>query len=455
MCHSYLSTDVSSKKHQWPLSRLLLSYVPLRYVQLNYALLSFVLFNLMLLSFDTFALDLQQAEQLAVQSDPSIESFKATSRSFTDESIADDTLPDPMLRFGAVNVPVDTFDLDQEQMTQIKLGIQQDFPRGDVLSIKQKQSQHLSRAAMSMADDTQHRIIRDVRETYLNLYYEVSAYKVIRETRKLFSELVKITESNYAAGRVNQQDVVLAGLELARLDDRTTKVKSNEERYRANLAQWIGDVAWNDISMNFPVLPELPERVALNQVIPQHPLIRAQSENINASKQMTEMARQEYKPGWSLLVDYGFRSGNNLDGSERADFATAIVSLDIPLFTGNRQDKTVAANEKKISAARYNKDDQLRKLKQYYEWNKHAWIRLGERQQLYKNSLLSAAKNNSTAALNAYQSGVSEFNTLMRAQITELDVRLEDLRIRVDRTVAQAKILYVTGDAVGENNEEN
>jgi len=403
-----------------------------------------------LISGNAFALNLKQAEQLAIQSDPSIESFKATSLSFVDESVADGTLPDPKLRLGAVNVPVDTFDLEQEQMTQLKLGIQQDFPRGDVRSIKQQQSQYLSRAALSMADDVQLKILRDVRETYLNLFYEISAYKIIRETRKLFSELVKITESNYAAGRVNQQDVVLAGLELSRLDDRSTKIQSREETYRASLSQWIGDVAWHDINSIFPDLPALPEEVDLNQVIPQHPLIRAESAKVNASKQMTEMARQEYKPGWSLLVDYGFRSGNNPDGTERSDFATAIVSLDVPLFTGNRQDKTVSASEQKISAARYSKDDQLRKLKQFYDKNRHLWLRLEERELLYKNSLLTAAKNNTKASLKAYQSGVSEFNTLMRAQITELDVRLEDLRVRVDRAVAQAKILYIIGDPENE-----
>ena len=400
---------------------------------------------------NSYALNLKQAEQLAIQSDPAIESLKATSRSFDDESIADDTLPNPKLRLGAVNVPVDSFDLQQEQMTQIKVGIQQDFPRGDVLSIKQQQSRYLSKAALSMADDVQLKTLRDVRETYLNLYYEVSAYQIIRETRKLFSELVKITESNYAAGRVNQQDVVLAGLELSRLDDRSTKIQAMEEGYRANLAQWIGDIAWNDISMAFPVLPELPEQVDLNQLIPKHPLIRAQSAKVDASKQMTEMARQEYKPGWSLLVDYGFRSGNNPDGTERADFATAIVSLDVPLFTGQRQDKTVSSNQQKISAARYAKDDQLRKLKQFYEKNNHLWLRLGEREQLYANSLLTAAKNNSKASLKAYQSGVSEFNTLMRAEITELDVRLEDLRVRIDRAAAQARLLYITGDTRDES----
>jgi outer membrane protein TolC len=404
----------------------------------------------MLLCSNTFAIDLKQAEQLAIQSDPSIESYRATSLSFIDESVADDTLPDPKLLLGAVNVPVDSFDMEQEQMTQLKVGIKQDFPRGDVLSIKQQQSLYLSRAAKSMADDAQRKIIRDVREAYLNLYYEISAYQVIRETRKLFSELVKITESNYASGRVNQQDVVLAGLELSRLDDRSTKIQAEEESHRAILSQWIGDVAWDGISDDFPELPALPEEVDLNRVIPQHPLIRAESAKVDASKQMTEMARQEYKPGWSLLLDYGYRSGNNPDGSERSDFASAIVSLDVPLFTGNRQDKTVSANEKKISAARYSKDDQLRKLKQLYEKNRHLWQRLGEREQLYKNSLLTAARNNTKASLKAYQSGVTEFNTLMRAQITELDVRLEDLRIRVDRAVAQARILYITGDPENE-----
>ena len=431
------------------------SLVHLRVTSTHHNRLLMVLFlSMMLLANNVFALNLQQAEHLAVQADPAIEKFKATSLSYANASIADDTLPDPKLRLGAVNVPVDTFDLEQEQMTQLKIGVQQDFPRGNSLALKQQQSQFLSRSALASADDASLQIIRDVRESYLNLYYEISAYQIIRETRHLFSELARITESNYAAGRVNQQDVVLAGLELSRLDDRSTKIQTSEEMHRARLSQWIGDIAWNTISAEYPVLPDLPEDIDLNQIIPQHPLVRAENENVNASKQMTEMARQEYKPGWSLLIDYGYRSGNNPDGSERADFATALVSMDVPLFTANRQDKTVASNEQKIAAARYVKDDRLRQLKQMYDKNMHLWQRLGEREELYKTSLLTAATNNSKVALNAYQSGVSEFNTLMRARITELDVRLEDLRIRVDRLIAQTQLLYVVGDSSGENKNE-
>ena len=74
------------------------------------------------------------------------------------------------------------------------------------------------------------------------------------------------------------------------------------------------------------------------------------------------------------------------------------------------------------------------------------WLRLGERADLYSNQLLGEASSNAQASLNAYQSGVTEFTSLMRARITDLDVRLEELRVRVDRAKAQASLLYLAGE---------
>lgn len=400
-----------------------------------------------LLPSTSHALSLKQAEQIALESDPIINSHRARSRSFDEEAVSSGSLPDPKLLLGAANVPVDTFDLSQEPMTQLKVGVKQEFPRGRSLELNQKQAQWMSRSALAQAEDARQKVLSDVRQAYLNLYYEVSALYIVTETRKLFSKLVNITESNYAAGRVNQQDVVLASLELSRLDDRSAKIRGMEESYRAELAQWIGELAWQPIEDSFPELPEMPTAIDINQVIASHPLIQAQSARVNATQTNTDIAKQDYKPGWSASLDYGFRSGNNADGSSRADFATALVSLDIPLFTSNRQDKNVAASLEKTNAARYEKDDKLRQLKRMYEKDLHLWQRLGERAELYRNSLLSSAQNNTRASLNAYQSGVTEFNTLMRAQITELDVRLEDLRVRVDRAITQARLLYITGES--------
>ena len=393
------------------------------------------------------AISLQQAEQMALQADPVINSHMATSRSYDQEATANGTLPDPKLRLGMFNVPLDSFSTTEDPSTQLRIGVQQEFPRGDTTDLKQQQSKWLAQAALAEANDEKLKLLLNVRDVYLNLYYEIRAGIIVNETRKLFAKLVKITEDQYAAGRVNQQDVIRADLELSRLDDRATKIRANEDEYRAQLAQWLGDVAWRDIDDSLPMLPDVQDRVDINEVLTRHPAVIAQTARVEASKTMIEVTRQDYKPGVGAFVEYRKRFGENSDGSDRSDMMAAMVTVDIPLFTENRQDRNVAAREERARAARYSRDDTLRVLKRKLEKDRAVYKRLGERELLYKNKLISSASSNAKASLNAYQSGVTEFTTLMRAGITELDVRLENLRIKVDRLRTRARLLYITGDS--------
>ena len=393
------------------------------------------------------ALSLAQAEQLALEADPLIKRYSASSRSHDAESSANATLPDPKLRLGMFNVPLDSFSTTEDPSTQLRIGIQQEFPRGDTTDLKQQQSKWLAQAAMAQANDEKLKLLMNVRDAYLNLYYEIKAGNIVNETRQLFVKLAKITEDQYAAGRVNQQDVIRADLELSRLEDRATKIQGNEDEYRAYLAQWVGDIAWQDIDSDFPVLPEVPDNVDINELLTQHPSVMAETAKVEASRTMIEVTRQDYKPGVGAFVEYRKRFGENADGSDRSDMMAAMVTVDIPLFTENRQDKNVAAREESANAARYSRDDRLRVLKRKLEKDRAIYRRLGERELIYKNKLVSSAANNAEASLNAYQSGVTEFTTLMRAGITELDVRLENLRIKVDRLRTQARLLYITGDS--------
>jgi len=393
-----------------------------------------------------FSLSLQQAEELALVADPVIKRHRASSRSYDAESIANGTLPDPKLRLGMFNVPLDSFSTSEDPSTQLRIGLQQEFPRGNSAELKQQQTKWLSQAATARAEDEKLKLLMNVRDTYLNLYYQIRAGSIVNESRELFVKLVRITEDQYAAGRANQQDVIHADLELSRLDDRATKIQSNEDEYRADLAQWVGDIAWNDIDINFPVLPDVPDNIEINQLLTQHPSIMAETAKVEASRMLVEVSRQDYKPGVGAFVEYRKRFGENIDGSDRADMMAAMVTVDIPLFTENRQDKNVVAHEESANAARYSRDDNLRVLKRMLDKDRAIYKRLGERELLYKSKLINSAVRNAEASLNAYQSGVTEFTTLMRARITELDVRLDNLRIKVDRLRAQARLLYVTGE---------
>ncbi len=399
----------------------------------------------LLVSFNANSLTLQQAEQRALSSDPVVKSYQASSRAFSEKSIADDTLPDPKLRLGMFNLPVNTLSTTQQPTTQLRVGLQQAFPKGDSLKYKQQQSRWLSRASLARADDENLRITRDLRDTFLNLYYEIAAVKIIKDSRVLFKDLVKITEAHYAIGRVNQQDVLRADLELSRLDDRIAQARGEENEYRAVLAQWIGDMAYQPISKKFPQLPKLPDTSDINKILTRHPAVEMDAFKVKADNSLVDLARQDYKPGINAFVEYRKRFGNNPNGSSRPDMVAAMVTLDIPLFTKNRQDKNVAASIEKTDAAQYKLDDKLRDMKRRLEKNLAAYKRLNARHKIYADSLLQSAKNNAEASLNAYQSGVTEFTTLMRSRITELDVKLADMRVSVDRARAKARLLYITG----------
>ena len=392
------------------------------------------------------ALSLQQAEQIALQNDPAVAGLMARADAHQQQSIAEDTLPDPQLRLGMFNLPTDTFDIEQEPSTQLRVGVQQMFPRGDSLKISGEQQKLKAESTRYLAQDARLRVLRDMRVAFLNLYYETQATSVIRDSRGLFRQLVRITEDRYASGRANQQDVIRASLELSRLDDRYTRILGMQDQYRAELTQWLGDSAQQELDDVFPVLPDLPALDDPGAVITRHPLIRAEHASVDAEKKHVDMAKQEYSPGVSAFFEYRERFGENNDGSDRSDMMAAMVTMDIPLFTGDRQDRKVAASEGRVNAARYALDDRLRNLKQQLDRYLAAYQRAEQRELHYQDTLLDTAKQNSRAALNAYQSGVSEFTGLMRAQMTELDVRLEALRIQVDKAIAQAQLLYISGD---------
>jgi len=85
-------------------------------------------------------LTLEDVEQIALSRDFLVESFIDKSNSLQQESIALNTLPDPKLKLGLLNYPVDTFKANQEPMTQKKIGIIQMFPKGNSLGIKSERA---------------------------------------------------------------------------------------------------------------------------------------------------------------------------------------------------------------------------------------------------------------------------------------------------------------------------
>ncbi len=392
-------------------------------------------------------LALAEAERLALERDAVLAALKAEARALREAAVADGTLPDPRLKLGAMSVPVDTFDLDQEPMTQLQVGVQQMFPPGDTLAIRSRRTARLAAAREAAVAERIRRVRRDVRADWLETFYWDAAERVVRESRELFRQLVNITQAHYAAGRQNQQDVTRAQLELGLLDDREIRIQTMRERQRARLAKWIGgEHAGRPLTPGIPPLPGPPARADIAAVLGEHPVLKVADARVAAAEDSVALARQAYRPGWMLDVTYGFRDGRNPNGTERSDFVSAMVSLDLPLFTGNRQDRRVAAARRRLDAATDTRVERRRELVRMLEADYAAWTRLTERVDYYARHLVPKAAENAAAALHAYQSDTGDFTQLMRARITELETRLQYVRLHVDHIKAQARLLYLAGE---------
>jgi outer membrane protein TolC len=391
-------------------------------------------------------LTLEEAERLALETDYSLQAIDARSQSMSELAIAAEQLPDPKLKFGVVNLPTDSFNLGQEAMTQVLVGLKQEFPRGHTRALSSARVKKGVERNDQEALDRRAQILLAVREQFTEILLQSKRAGILEQSLATFSDLAQITEDYYATGRAQQQDVIQAALELSRVKERLSSIRQRGDQARARLAERIGPVAWNELEQGWPRIEQPKPGHEIIEGLASHPRLRAWQHEIARSETGEEIARQRYKPGFAVDVAYGGRGGTNFDGSSRSDLMSVMVTMDVPLFTSNRQDRVVAARVAETSATRFARDDAYRTLKSQVEFNAAALNRELERLNLYETTLLPQAEFNAEAAYEAYRDAVDDLTTLMRARISEYELRLDHASLESDELKTRARLLYLQGE---------
>lgn len=391
-------------------------------------------------------LTLIEAEHLAINTSPELQRFQANSHALHQQSIADGQLQDPQLVAGVSNLPTNSFSFTQEDMTMEPLSVQQTFARGHSLLMKSRQTNALATAEQKKSQEQTLTLLRNVRETWLDLYYSTQAIKVYRNSHLLYKNLLKVSESQYSVGKVNQSDVIQMQLELSKLNDQIIQAEQERSVLLAQLGRWIGDKqASRHLALTIPSWPNPLPLNKLRILIQQHPILTIDAANIEAARHEVGYAKEQYKPGWNLNVGYAKRQGNFADGMRRPDFVAAQVIVDLPFFTANRQDKQLSASYHRLTATKLEQQTHYRDLLQVVNTQYVIWKRLSQRESLYKNELIPEAKQNATASLLAYQNSSTDLTPVLRAYINEINVQLEQLQIQVQHAKVRVALLYYEG----------
>ena len=391
-------------------------------------------------------LSLDDAQSIALERDLEIARLDARREAMGERAVAAAQLPDPGVKLGLMSLPVDSFALDQEPMTQMVVGAQQMFPAGETRSLRKEQILVQSQVQTAMADDRRRQVAAQLRRLWIELAYKEKAARVQSSQLELYQGLSDTVETRYTTGRGGQQELVRVGLEQNLLQENLIGLKRDSAALRSNLSEWIGEAAFGELDLDGFVLPELPAQDSLAPRIADNPMVLADQVQMEASQVGEQLANQRYKPDWGVEVSYGFRDGVDPMGVSRPDFFSAMVMFSVPMFTGDRQDRMVAAAEADTRAALSQVKNRQRTLLARVQAAYERYNAQQEMLALYRDEVLPAARSNVTATLNAYQGQRVSFDEYIRAENMALEKTLRAARLSADSLAAQAEILYLVGD---------
>jgi len=388
-------------------------------------------------------LTIAEAEDLALASEPGQLALVAQAEAMQERAVAAGQLPDPVLRVGLVNVPINSGGFSTEGMTQAQLGLRQSFPRGRAQGAVQYRARadEFSEGASARRRD----VLEAVRVAWLEAYYSQQAQDLLSKSRPFFADLVTITRSGYAVGRKTQYDVLRAELELSRLDDRLIETSRAKTEAQAALSRWLGQEAYRSLAMTLPAWRKPPVLQNLQQELVSHPLIAAAKAGVQAQQAAVRIAEEDKKPGWAIDLGYGYREGFMPDGTPRSDFVSLSVSVGLPFFSENRQDRKLAAALSQRRAAQQSQAELTARLDSELVAEYGRWTDLTRRLSLYETRVLEQSRGQAKAALLAYQSDAGDFSDVMRGYIDDLNTRLEHIRLQVERAQSYATLANLGG----------
>ncbi|WDD98652.1 TolC family protein [Thalassomonas actiniarum] len=429
-----------------------------------------------------------QTIKQALANDPWLNASRYKQSSLESMSRFSATLPDPKVSLALANLGTDKFDLEQEAMTQLKVGVSQMFPRGDSLQIKQQQLNIQSQQHPLQRRDREAKVTVTAGSLWLDAYLAQESIALIEKNYALFEQLSDVAQASYssALGKTRQQDIVRSQLELTRLEDRLVQLKQQQLVYQQKLTQWLlayqeepglnqafdqadfpGGFSSGVISLD-KEMPELDllraELLNTEQQIPAqqlarelmaHPVLAVFDKKILAADQGIKLAKQSYLPEWGVNASYGLR-GDDAMGNNRADLFSVGVTFDLPLFTENRQDQLVKAQVLKSEAIKTEKLLLLRQLMSAFYAGKAKLKRLEQRNRLYLDELLPQIHLQAEASLTAYTSDDGDFAEVVRARIAELNAEIDALAIRVgiEKTILELNYLFINAVAARQSHSQ-
>ncbi|MGR5325238.1 TolC family protein [Vibrio sp. DNB22_17_1] len=399
---------------------------------------------------------LTQLINVALSNDGNRQQYSAQSTAMRETGIASSTLMDPKLKVGFGGLPVDSFKFDEDPMTNISVGLMQQFERGSTLDLQQKKANQQADGLGLQVHARELEVANSMTQLWLELGYQQQAEQILRENRKLMKEMESFIQTNYSIGKSEAQDLLNSQLQVSKLDEKLQANAQMQRRLISQLSEWLGSdwlaneqalhasnqLNWDTLNNK---LASSLDSTKHYQQLRQHPMVKMADVSISTNKTQVEIAEQAYNPQFGVEVMYAYRQVNNMKGEPASDLVSAYLTMDIPLFTGDRQDRNLAAAQYQVGAAQSQKDTLLTQMNAKVNTLLVDRGNLTQRLERYQSTLLPQAKARIQAVERGYQNNTAQFNDVISATTDELALQLEQQRLLTDLNIANSNLATLLG----------
>ncbi|NIO42882.1 MAG: TolC family protein [Burkholderiales bacterium] len=394
---------------------------------------------------------LDEAVAIALQNNPDVAGLQAQAAAMSAVPSQAGALPDPVLSLNAMNLPTDSFDFDQEPMTQLQVALSQSFPFPGKRKLRREAKEHEAQAAQDILAERRTALTGQVRNAWWQMMGLDRSLEIVDQNQALMRDFVEIAETKFKVGRGLQQDVLLAQLELSRLLDRELRLQGLRGSVQAELNAMLDRPA--DWAIKLPRtppntdLPDLPtEKQLLQQAGNERPLIDVQRDLVEAAQKRLDLARRDYYPDFKLGLGYGNRQGfDAFRGTDRSDLMSLMLSVTVPIYTGSKQSKAVEQRTHEISRQKYAFNNTLRTVQAAISRGLAEYHAARDQVELLDTAIIPQAQQTVASMLVGYQVNQVDFLNLVNTQIT-----LYNAQINYWESLSRAKqALAKVASAVG------
>ena len=371
---------------------------------------------------ETESLNIGRAVQIALEANSRLLTLNAEAEAMAFAPSQVGALPDPMLSFNAMNLPTDTFDLDQEPMTQLQLMLSQKFPFPGKRQLRREVAETMVGVSQKQTDEYRDVLTGKVREAWWRLFSVDRSLQIVESNKRLLRYFVEIAKTKYAVGKGLQQDVLLAELELSRLTNRELQLAGNRRRIQATLNGLLNRVPEHPITLPkeppSETLPMLESVTSLTQfAVERRDLIQAIELKLEAADKTVELAEKDRWPDFQVGVGYADRQGSDPIRGSRSDFLSLMFSINLPLYSGQKQDKALQQRIHEREYERYRLSDTVRIIETEIGVQAAEYSAAREQALLLKNEIIPQAEQTVSAMLAGYEVNKVDFLNVVNGQI--------------------------------------